>query len=1755
MKPLARQLFNLLLAAGGPLDAYQIQSALRQSSGAALPLPYLTKVLREYPEVFVQVGDERWTLRQLLDPVAGEEPPAVAGSRPEGPPPDARGYVVFDVETTGTDPAAARLIQIAALKVVEGEPDRWNETLVNPGVALPLPITRLTGITPEQLESAPPPREALLRFREFVGDLVLVAHNGTYDVTVVNAEADRAGLPPVANPLVDTLELAVLVEPGLRQYTLVALGAHLGLAFDPESLHDARADVDLTRRVFEALRERWAGRPAWLRDTVAALLPPQEWTAAAFLPPATGPRPAAWAPILLGAIRPLRLDPLPPEPHASGGAAAGGAAPGEAALGGAAALFAPDGIVTQTKGAYRPNQERLAHEVEAALRDGRFTMIEAPTGTGKTLGALLPAVFHARTRGRPVFLSTYTMALQEQLAQEIEFVRDRLGISFNALVLKGKGNYLCPRRLESLCNEVTPGSPFPLRYGLSLVLTWVEVTRTGDLDEIHFSARQRYGGVAEVLRSLSAEHCACGPGTPYYDAGACFVHALYRQIPRAQVVVINHALLATRTRTPGRLPLPVADLIVDEAHALEDAVTGAYTEAVTAGTFAEALGAFFDPVLNRGALLRARQVRLPPVLDRQVQALLGQVRGLGVHLSNLGRALERWVHLQLQGQSPHPEYGARVVLNRGLLKLPAWSPVSAVAADLQRAGRQLIDEARRFSDELRSQKRETAKLVAEELASAALALESTLDLARELARVSNEQYVYWVELVPRQGGGWSWGLRRAPIDVGALLRRDLYDRLDSAVFLSATLTVRGSFTFAAERLGLSLLPAERRTFIRLPETFDYARQTLVLIPDYLTHPNVNPVRFQEELAQELGDLLPITRGRALCLFTSREMMQAVSGLAGPALREAGIPLLVQEPGQSRASLRRQFAEDVESVLFGLRSFWEGVDVPGEALSYVVITKLPFPQLGDPVIAARATQYRMRGRNDFLDYIVPLAVIQFRQGFGRLIRSHADKGAVVITDSRLAAGAVYSDYFLDSLPDCPVVIGDRQTVYTELCAFMDLEADLTALTDLQTEFDRKLAALTLEKPYLSPEEYEQVRDKVLAALHLFGLAEFRPAQEEVVRKILSGEDVLALLPTGAGKSLTFQLPAMLRKGLTVVVSPLKALMKDQVQGLHRRGIAPVRYLMSGMGRQRDQVYADVAAGKVRLLYISPERLRDERMVEVLRSGVVQVVLDEAHCVTTWGYDFRPDYLAIPAALRELGARPPMAALTATATPEVRQDLIEQLELMPPHIVTLPVDRPNLRFHVCKVRSEKERRRRLIGMLTAEPGAAIVYVVTRAEAENTAHFLRLNGIDARAFHGGMDKVQQDTVLEAFLDGQVRVVVATSAFGMGVDKPDIRLVIHYKLPADLESYYQQAGRAGRDGQVAHCVLLYRETQGDRRDESVHHYLMSKSALSQAVAARLLAYLRDAGAGEAYIDPSEAEEELEIPEDALRRHLHLLEQEGAVHRRPDIPSLLRIQLRTTVAEFIGAAGDLGAALVAQAGLGDFDQGTADLTALPCPLREANVAVREWARRDLIYCATMKTRLAVELTGAEPSWTPLAVYEQYESRRAAKLEQMLAYIHLPRGSCRRRYILQYFGEEAPPVCGACDNCNPHLETPWSAQLPGQVVDIGDVYDPGYTLLAVIDELGDQFGFFKLRMMLRGTDRIVVRGEPIKLPVRLRHSPYYQILSQVPDQRITAIYQRLVAEGYVESYQTHTENNEMYTFNRLTSLGRERLESGEILGW
>ena len=320
---------------------------------------------------------------------------------------------------------------------------------------------------------------------------------------------------------------------------------------------------------------------------------------------------------------------------------------------------------------------------------------------------------------------------------------------------------------------------------------------------------------------------------------------------------------------------------------------------------------------------------------------------------------------------------------------------------------------------------------------------------------------------------------------------------------------------------------------------------------------------------------------------------------------------------------------------------------------------------------------------------------------------------------------------------------------------------------------------------------------------FGYAAFRPLQEEIVRDALAGRDVFVLMPTGGGKSLCFQLPALLRDGLTIVISPLISLMKDQVDALQASGVAATLLNSTLDGAEARNRLRGLYQGEFRLLYVAPERLMLESFIEKVRSWkIAQIAIDEAHCISEWGHDFRPEYREL-AKLRELLPNVPIMALTATATERVREDILKQLRLRKPQVYIASFDRPNLTYRVVPKASPYEQLRAFLRERPNDSG--IVYCASRKAADSIASKLNADGISAKPYHAGLEPNERAQNQEAFLRDDVRVVSATIAFGMGINKPNVRFVVHYDLPKNIESYYQETGRAGRDGLPSDCVLLF--------------------------------------------------------------------------------------------------------------------------------------------------------------------------------------------------------------------------------------------------------------------------------------------------------------------------------------------------------------
>ena len=338
----------------------------------------------------------------------------------------------------------------------------------------------------------------------------------------------------------------------------------------------------------------------------------------------------------------------------------------------------------------------------------------------------------------------------------------------------------------------------------------------------------------------------------------------------------------------------------------------------------------------------------------------------------------------------------------------------------------------------------------------------------------------------------------------------------------------------------------------------------------------------------------------------------------------------------------------------------------------------------------------------------------------------------------------------------------------------------------------------------------------ALKHYYGYDEFRPGQEAIISEILGGQPVLAVLPTGAGKSICFQLPSLLLRGVTLVVSPLISLMKDQAEALTARGI-PAAYLDSSMtGSEYGRVLHAALSKQCKFLYVAPERLLNPQFLRFAKAAyITMVAVDEAHCVSQWGHSFRRDYYNIPQFMSELSPRPLIAAFTATATPQVREDICQRLEMRGAKIVVSGFDRPNLHFAV--ERTQDKDRSLLDFLAKHKHQCGVIYCSTRQRVEQVTQLLARQGYKALRYHAGLTPEERRENQNQFVNGSVPIIVATNAFGMGIDKADVRFVAHYNMPKDMESYYQEAGRAGRDGLPSECLLLY-----NKQDIAVNTYLI---------------------------------------------------------------------------------------------------------------------------------------------------------------------------------------------------------------------------------------------------------------------------------------------------------------------------------------------
>lgn len=929
-------------------------------------------------------------------------------------------FVAIDIEATGMEPSRDHIIEIGLVRFSRDHIVDRFESLVHTPVAPTTDITDLTGITAADLENAPSFRDLAPKIRTFIGSRPLVAHSVEMDVAMLEA----AGLR-VANRQFDSFRLSTLLIPDLASYSLRAVARHLGVTVD--AVHRGAADSELTAVVFQKLLARLDCYDGGLLDHVATLAKRAGWSEAALFRNAaeselTGPifTPGAIERRLAPELAFLEERERPEPLRRTGSTRPVSVKEVEQALSGQGAV---SHVLDRFE--YRTEQIEMAKVVTHALNDDGQLMVEAGTGTGKSMAYLLPSALLAVERGERVVISTDTIALQDQLHQkdvpDLRRVLRRLPGSpeVETAMLKGRANYLCLRRWFQ--QQRTPADD-PVEAGVrAKIMLWLDQTETGDRSELRLSGEEE-----RYWRSNAAEEDACVPSRCVYNQrNQCFLFRARRNAERAHLIIANHALLLSDRVASSRI-LPEYDrLVIDEAHHLEDQATSHFgyvldqrslddhmnglsgvTAGVETGTIATA-NAFLSHSAEQKAVDQTpKALSLSKMATERAPAVQADIADLFLRLNELVR----------QQGGGRGGYSSSVRVTPGVRRGSDWAQLEIIWERLDKGLADLASVVRWFADVLDGlpipdDDENPESIQRDELVlDCVAALRTGQELAGKLLDIFGtpaEDHIYWIEKSPVQG---LISIHVAPLFVDELLREQLFNRLRTSVLTSATLTTDGTFDFVAGRLGLP--DADR---VSLPSPFDHERSTMLYLADDIPEPQHQG--YQRVLHQTLEQLCEATGGRALVLFTSHSALQAAYRTIKDPLDARGIVVLGQRIDGGPRQLVERLRSSDRVVVLGTSSFWEGVDVVGSALSLLVIAKLPFAVPSDPVFAARSELLEQ----PFLDYAVPQAVLKFKQGFGRLIRSRSDRGVCVVLDRRVVSKR-YGASFVQSLPSCHVRVG-------------------------------------------------------------------------------------------------------------------------------------------------------------------------------------------------------------------------------------------------------------------------------------------------------------------------------------------------------------------------------------------------------------------------------------------------------------------------------------------------------------------------------------------------------------------------------------------------------------------------------------------------------------------------------------------------------------------------------------------------------------
>jgi predicted DnaQ family exonuclease/DinG family helicase len=962
-------------------------------------------------------------------------------------------FVVVDLETTGLDPTEDRIIEIGVVRYVDGQEKETFETLVNPDVPIPDFITKLTGITDKDVLKSPQINEVFDSLSSFIGNSPIIGHQINFDAAFLEYhlrnkyndfgdwDNESQRFKYLTNIRMDTLFLSRIFLPFLQRFKLGTVAAYFGI--DLERAHRAIDDARASGKIFLELTERVFACDLQSLRLIIRLLYRNSARVKNYFQPildtklnqnieisaATIPEDIIYAQKFFNIIGEADYEAQFVEMEVEN-------KPIDDTK--IINYFTNEGNLAKAINNFeeREQQIKMAKLVTDSLNNLEFLAVEAGTGTGKSMAYLLPAVEWAtnnRENRERIIVSTNTKNLQEQLFfKDIPTVYAVSNNKFKAVLLKGKSNYLCLDKWKSTISDMDQRlAPYERSRILPLLL-WVDQTQTGDISEnTGFQLNQNLGLWAKLI----AENNYCpGRTCKYYND--CFLMKARNGARKADIVVVNHSLLFSDLVTDNSILGEYRNLILDEAHNIEKTAGDYLGIRFNWWSFRNAYYKLYEEQPRKtGTLIqlefRMSKAHFPEYLSDKLYKRISRLKTECIGLKRCTKSFFSELSQNLRNKYQKTnENGFEETKIRYHQKFKFFSEISDQIDELKSA---LRNTKKRLSDlleifsEIHHESFQFQDQIHRELISIETDLETLHHAFEFCLEADSDQHVYWLELASRRDST-DISFNAVPLNIAELLKKSLYDGLHTAVFTSATMTVADSFTYFKNRVGLNLVDSQKVQSAILGSPFDYENQILLGVSDYLDDPRSD--RFPDQLADLISETHKNHPTGMLALFTNYSTLNYLFNKLKLHFEGEKILLLAQGKSGNRTNIINQFREFKNSILFGTDSFWEGIDVPGEALELLLITKLPFDVPTEPLIAARMEKIKQSGGNPFMDYAVPEAIIKFRQGFGRLIRHKEDFGAVLVCDNRLSR-MKYGLQFLESLPVEAKIFRDKSDLLSGL----------------------------------------------------------------------------------------------------------------------------------------------------------------------------------------------------------------------------------------------------------------------------------------------------------------------------------------------------------------------------------------------------------------------------------------------------------------------------------------------------------------------------------------------------------------------------------------------------------------------------------------------------------------------------------------------------------------------------------------------------